>query len=219
MLDPLQNEPIRKYFSPDDDPDVKCCCVIGSKCRYHSETLAYNILTAMQETIKKGDKFLSLDSFGSASVITHTGSLPDVPFHPFALRLPDRFQGTEKKACNNSSCAVHHPKPKLTLCSDTGCGCHGYSDRCGCCCHKPAPVEGVERVMGINETVSGPVQPSERRVESHHDVEEFYKQTDPVEERINKIAESWVPEGIPPGFFKEQLRGLLALVKEEKRSG
>lgn len=76
----LDNELVRKYFS-----------AFGN-----GETMAERVLTAMQEPIKKGDKYLQLANgewremeWGLPKTITG--------FHGFDLRLPSRFQAQEKR--------------------------------------------------------------------------------------------------------------------------
>ena len=90
MTELLSNELIKKYFA--------CDKRIGTKGDHIChEIMAYKILCAMQEPIRNGEKYLSLGTHAVGDVITEN-EYPEFwpPFHPLALRLPDRFQPEKK---------------------------------------------------------------------------------------------------------------------------
>lgn len=69
----LDNELVRKYFYEGDH-----------------YLMTDRILEAMQQPIKKGDKYLNL--FISGEILEHVSEYAFPAFHSWALRLPDRFQ-------------------------------------------------------------------------------------------------------------------------------
>ena len=121
----LDNELVRKYFRCEVHKGLGG----STKCQLCSEAMmAYRILRAMQEPIKKGDEFLNLDWDGGISGPWKAEK--DVPcekqFFGIRLRLPDRFQ---KQECYQTSimcpsCNQPHqivkPTPEPEKCK------HGY---------------------------------------------------------------------------------------------
>ena len=102
-MDILQNELVKKYFNN-----------------------AEEVISSMQEPIRKGERYLwwSIDYSGQWVEQTQTADIDG--FHPFKLRLPDKFQ---KKECPNvsleCSCGkiVSHSAPDVR---------HPWRDECGC---------------------------------------------------------------------------------------
>ena len=91
----LDNELVLKYFG-DNSRDPFC-----------NQRMAYNILRAMEEPIKKGDKYLELMVNGIVREKLAEGVSYVVygdPLHPYYLRLPDRFQ---KQECDCKCHSVH----------------------------------------------------------------------------------------------------------------
>lgn len=108
MTSILDNERVWKYFGSGNQD---------------SRGVAYEILRAMQEPIRKGERYLLHrqipDMYGEA-VYEGEEILSVKGFHPFALRLPDKFQTA---GCN---CGCHDP-------GNTNDGQYGQV-----CCPKPA---------------------------------------------------------------------------------
>ena len=88
----LENELIKKYFG----------CYKKDCQNRGDEEMACNVLHAMQEPIKKGDKFLFNERVDIWT--EQTENCEDNYFHPFRLRLPDAFQ--EKKE-ESLPCGCH----------------------------------------------------------------------------------------------------------------
>lgn len=87
----LDNELVREYFGQWTDRK-------NSRETQFYEQMSLRVIEAMQQPIKKGDKYLSLIVPGTVSEqVAEVGTLED--FHPYALRLPDRFQ---KKECGHA---------------------------------------------------------------------------------------------------------------------
>ena len=100
-MDLLDNPLIRKYFGDEDTNNP--CTPAG---------IAWNVLRAMQEPIKKGDWYLWCDGNEDTKERVWRDPLPgrfEENFHPHYLRLPDRFQKQEQKC--NESCVCYEKKP------------------------------------------------------------------------------------------------------------
>lgn len=59
---------------------------------------AWLVLLAMQEDIMRGEKYIQIGGFGDVKEHESAGEIFG-DFHPHYLRLPSRFQPTEKKDC------------------------------------------------------------------------------------------------------------------------
>src|ERR1700680_3587306 len=85
----LLNDPlIRKYFG-----DIPNC-----KPSEYPMAVAYRVLLAMQEPIRKGERYLYIDSLNGLIVQEKMlkGEVVGIPaFHPFYLRLPAAHQKRE----------------------------------------------------------------------------------------------------------------------------
>lgn len=106
----LDNELVLKYFGPKEGGIVECCeheiNTVGQRIK---RDMSYAILRAMQEPIKKGERYLGrgmLKSTENWLEQTNTDGLDycELNFHPYALRLPSRFQKQEKKAEDFPEC-------------------------------------------------------------------------------------------------------------------
>lgn len=89
----LDNELVRKYFD----------CAGFTDCTQHDckEVVAYKILQSMQQPIKKGEGYL-LQLESGEFIARFCGEETRAYFHPYALRLPDRFQKPRKCHCGTS---------------------------------------------------------------------------------------------------------------------
>lgn len=124
----LDNEWVRKYFGLRRQ-EFACCpnAMAGCGC------MALRVLAAMEQPIKKGERYLHLSSDGE--VIERVNEYPDIveyAIHVSSLRLPDRFQ--EKKC--------EHDKFKHRC-----CGCDEVINIV-----KPDPVEAKIAEMSWAET-------------------------------------------------------------------
>lgn len=89
----LDNELVKKYFE----------CERGCVCKWRGigDHMCRKIVIAMQQPIKKGERYLGLDMDGAVCERNIYPSSENL--HPFSLRLPDQFQpkvtaeGTETK--------------------------------------------------------------------------------------------------------------------------
>jgi len=93
MTDILSNELVRKYFGLENT-----CWVKGSP--QYRAYMAENVLQAMQQPIKKGDRYLRCLNDGKVEECTLTAGLTWDLAHFGDLRLPDHFQG-ERKECEH----------------------------------------------------------------------------------------------------------------------
>lgn len=143
----LENPLIRKYFwpqdwelTPCDDPRQFCV----------NDYVAGRILKAMEEPIKKGELTLSLATTDDDKVVANTTWDCNDGFHPYLLRLPDRFQAVEKKGCQHEviecvNCAKPFPQSPPAPAETEKCWCKPDQETCrslnvcGCPCHKPSP--------------------------------------------------------------------------------
>lgn len=139
----LDNDLVKKYFG----------CGESEHPIYHQcnepRTLALAIIKAMQEPIRKGDKYLTnsaiTDIHRYGDFDREMTALDDIqyPFHPFHLRLPDQFQTAGKKEC---ACLEHH----------CYCLCHGnFCKKCDKQIYNEPQPDAVEEkikeiVWGIN---------------------------------------------------------------------
>lgn len=93
----LDHELVRKYFGDDSD-------------NYRSlgpveDRISARILTAMQEPIRKGERYLKNISHPTDWYVYDNQSTDIFGFHPYALRLPDRFQKRgEESHCDGCRC-------------------------------------------------------------------------------------------------------------------
>jgi hypothetical protein len=110
MTNILDNELVRKYFAFDLE---------GKE--YDQSSIAACVLHAMQEPIRKGERYLGWPSYTTVNQWTEQvcgeHEITPIDFHPFQLRLPDRFQKRECKAgflkCQDCGEEIIH-KPQLT---------------------------------------------------------------------------------------------------------
>ena len=129
----LDNELVQRYFSGKDDNSDP----LGSIDRR-----AYLVLQAMQEPIRKLERYLKVNDDGGSCYETNTTAQSDGidGFHPYQLRLPDRFQERREKCKCGSyqtkcpSCGEEHvfvidydakpvidkPQPALEKCGECG---------------------------------------------------------------------------------------------------
>lgn len=113
----LENELVRKYFECQDVTEHH----VAGVC----ERMALRVLEAMEQPIKKGEKYLaSKDTYD----VTTYGNFTEVRvneddisgyFHPYLIRLPSRFQAQPpaKKECecldhSSCQCVCHKPRPE-----------------------------------------------------------------------------------------------------------
>ena len=140
----IENELMRKYFACEQEHKgvvaFEDCCV------------SRNVLTAMQEPIGIGERYLNTGGTSDSWLELTANSKFGSGYHPYQLRLPDRWQNVTcdhdqyKKVCCNCGeiCDVERklqtaPKSKLV------CACYPLSglhmEPCSCHCHKPEPEE------------------------------------------------------------------------------
>lgn len=92
----LENELVKKYFG---SCEHGAYLEKGCLCRL---SFAENVINAMQEKIKKGERYLFIEREAYFDVLegNRDGISCDLDnFHPIYLRLPDRFQPPERKSC------------------------------------------------------------------------------------------------------------------------
>lgn len=155
----LDNELVKKYFGCGCFNPNRTCPAIGN-CK---DEMAGNVLRAMQEPIKNGDRVLFMNTSGDVKEDTAASVCLPLTFHGTCLRLPSRFQGTEKKECG---CSCHHQANKV------------YESQCKC--HQPAPSQTCNDPKAHGCGL--PPKPSEA-------VEEKIKQI--IDEYIESNAMSW----------------------------
>lgn len=158
----LDNALIFKYFGCMDENHHP----VYHQCN-EKRTIAFKVMEAMEKPIKKGDKVLVLLGCDSEKMEVREDAAPFLTggFHSYLLRLPDKFQPSEKKECDHNQfkhrclgCdeTIHTEEPKEPeKCECTPACNHGYSERCNCCgaLEKPAdPVEAkIEEKMHYGE--------------------------------------------------------------------
>lgn len=119
MTDLLDNELVRKYFGcPAND------CREHVPCYTVEQHMAFRVLHAMQQSIKKGERYLNWsDNDGGFYETMAQGDHDAENPHWGVLRLPDRFQ--KKECCDQyfgGSCPTCHsvhscrPKPEPPKC-------------------------------------------------------------------------------------------------------
>lgn len=120
MTSLLDNELVRRYFGCDIVQGPFKCDSDGRHCH---EEWAYRVLLAMQEPIKKGERYLHSENAGKTwEEGQHGGAYWQLqPYHPFDLRLPSRFQAQGKKCdrfrsgnglyCSNCGGFQHNHQP------------------------------------------------------------------------------------------------------------
>lgn len=176
----LDNKLVRKYFYPSD------CSTFQA---------AYNVLIALQQPIRKGERYLTThDNGGTWKEQTITGAPADEPFHPYLLRLPDAFQKQEKKEC-------HHRIWKHRC-----LGCDEIIE-----IEKPTPSPEKCECVFLNESVC----PNPRCP--------VHKPKDAVEEKINEFRKYFEVHGhtdpklcIDGGIVELMCRNLVRLARETK---
>lgn len=115
-MDLLENELVLKYFG---------CRVLCSEAHFtnmaydeHERCISTRVLQSMQEPIKKGERFINChgpNGNGQTSEsVNETGQWYGYqePWHPYYLRLPDRFQ---KQECVHCFCRI---KRKCCYCEE-----------------------------------------------------------------------------------------------------
>jgi len=131
----LENELIRKYFGWSMGP---------TSVELDDMRIAYFVLAAMQEPIKKGDRYLSIDQYGNVTESSQSSETGWADYHPSALRLPQRFQTPEKKECD-------HPFKNLVF-QTSGILCCLCSKRVkSSCAEKPADDRVENQIREILE--------------------------------------------------------------------
>lgn len=184
----LENKLVRKYFHPEcnDDP-----CYLAHS---HYAMVALQVLRAMQEPIRKGDRRLYIDGMGAMWDGVHPVNLnPD--YHPDYLRLPDKFQMAGKKECKNVG---------MLTCQD--CGSELI--------HQPAkepfslihqgPHMGTEKCGDVHACEHGP---------AFHDSDAVEAKIDAIELKVWKFGKATVGEAVSLG---KDLHELVNLVRGEK---
>lgn len=90
MTDILDNELVKRYFGEGQcQRDLTMFC-LAVKSSDHAGCIAPRVLRAMQEPIQKGERYLAIQD--NAFWVVECCDPCSVIFHPFMLRLPDRFQ-------------------------------------------------------------------------------------------------------------------------------
>jgi hypothetical protein len=120
----LDNELVKKYFHDDDVDDQ----------------YGYKILEAMHQPIAKGERYLWINSEGKEAGKVFTADVAVFEkYHPFFLRLPDRFQ---TKECQHMFCCLHgNPQPA----PERGNCVHGPNAQCDSC-NTRSPEAAVEEM-------------------------------------------------------------------------
>lgn len=126
MTDLLDNELVRKYFGC--GPLTACCGNLDGGMPV--EHMSYRILRAMQQPIKKGERYLvgthqDTDMWG---VVEKTWEGTDIRgWHTAYLRLPDRFQKQENPTHVCPECRAIHP-----VLDNDGSQPKPSPEKCGC---------------------------------------------------------------------------------------
>lgn len=102
----LDNELVKKYFGGNDhNPSCGCFADSGKivphpecKSKLPKEMLALRILEAICQPIKKGELAIWHRQVDNDWISGEWDGTELVPFHPYAMRLPDAYQ---KKECNH----------------------------------------------------------------------------------------------------------------------
>lgn len=91
----LENELVKKYF--EDLKIFDTVALPSGFIRARELVMAWNVLAAMQEPIKTGDKYLDAHDLSNVKMADF-----DIDgLHTATLRLPSCFQTPEKKECND----------------------------------------------------------------------------------------------------------------------
>lgn len=145
----LDNELMQKYFGAagKDDYERACCT-------------AFNILQAMQEPIRKGDRYLFWHKDKVTEMVWEDFMATIEESHAEHLRLPDAFQNQEKFCCDlhqhvpgvtEYPCTMKKPTPSPEKCECSPACNHGYSEHCNCCGALDKPKDAVEeKIMEIS---------------------------------------------------------------------
>lgn len=123
----LENELIRKYFGW-KHPCGHANGPTGTYI-YCDACLSLNVLRAMQEPIRKGERLLACslnDNFGNSWEETTAQCESNVAWHPFTLRLPDAAQGKECKQ-GHTPHGMHCICLPDCVCQEGNCRCGGSS--------------------------------------------------------------------------------------------
>lgn len=201
----LDNELVRKYFGcecegPHSYKKMGSCSLIMSG----------HIIQAMQQPIRKGEKYLDLNY--SKVVVAQSGFLSESMvlsnWHPSVLRLPDTFQKQECKCqCHMTACGCcvteghNQPTPSPEKCPHADIG-HFHGDISNpSACPEAKPKDEPEKCkcnpwMGKHA--------------------EDCKPKDAVEEKIKRIAETTYPMSFDLSArerISDELRDLVRLAK------
>lgn len=154
----LDNELVRTYFG---------CRALCTEAHFvnvgydeHERCIAYRILDAMQQPIRKGERYLDINGLSCGAGVKEGVSLLDIYYlHAFYLRLPNAFQPQNQKQenpqCQPMCCAicggtvVHKPTPSPEKCeASIKCcaGCWKYPEKHDCPCHKPKDAAVEEKI-------------------------------------------------------------------------
>lgn len=147
---------MKKYFGNDDQG-----------IPFTEFGIAHNLICAMQEPIKKGEKVLFV-SIGSIEETVNEYDDTKACWHPSTLRLPDRFQ---KKECRHGGCfmscglcgkmLIDYRKPEPEKCDHAN---YDYQPGLGWACNKCSYIyskpkdevdEKIENICHGIENVSG----------------------------------------------------------------
>lgn len=178
----LDNELVRKYFR--EGPCLGEPNKFNGDCK-HKNCVALRVLNAMQEPVKEGEQYCAISAYREVSGPHRFTSSDQWKFHCQWLRLPDRFQETEKKE----------------LCEDKmKCECHSCTQAraghpFGSFGYRPPP--SPEKCDHIGKHLGQLCQE--------------YK-PDPVEEKIEEFIQ-WANSPLTP-VWKEKLRELVDLARK-----
>lgn len=172
----LDNELVRKYFG---------CRAVCTEAHFinvgydeHERCMSFRILAAMQQPIRKGERYLWWFSDKVEEKISDVDSLGcDETAHPHCLRLPDAHQKQDSKChCPNymwhvdhTMCPLNHPtpRPNLRTANEIGQGVwpsgtspekSSQDPRCKCtmrpCWHGESPKDAVEeKIIEIEKLI------------------------------------------------------------------
>lgn len=227
MSNILDNALIRKYFGCGKDKGNLHNHGMYLECDME---MAKHVLTAMQEPIRKGERYLFL--WRDKGYIDDDRASGDIlGWHVDSLRLPDRFQEAGKKECLNKycGCPCH---PDKTQPPPEPCSCwemyHGKMI-CPCHCHETnIPKCLCGWVQGHGGVCMGIKPASPEKCELHQNISNATtnfpcscKPGDAVEAKIKEIIDFVVIIGKDPSYTRinrvndwlcEQVR----LVREKK---
>ncbi len=186
----LDNDLVRRYFGCQHAEGSICDCVAGD--------MPCKILTAMQEPIRKGERYLKWDSeFEWVNRCNNFVEELEKPgFHPYALRLPDRFQKREEKVFCSTRLVVGH-------------------DKCGAC------GEEIERQTRHIQLEPKPQAEEcscfnrwDQMMGEHRPSCPEFKPKDAVEEKIKEIVHEFKWSGTPIARKYDALRELVELARK-----